>query len=167
MSSDWNIRRSSRICSLTGQAIEPGTVFFSALREENDRFAREDFSEAAWPEVDKTAFFSYWKSKAPEKDQENTAFAIDIEQVLIFFDRLEAEKSREKQLFRYVIALILARKRVLRLDDIKKTEQGDYLLLYDKRIAKAIEVFSPDASREEVDSLQQELNLLFETDFSK
>lgn len=164
MAEAWHIARSSRTCTHTGLAIEPGQPFYSALVEKEDSFERRDFSAEAWPEVEKDDFFSYWKNKGRAENPDK-APPVDYERLLGFFDSLEGAAEPGKRLFRYVLALILVRRRRLRLDDMSRVPEGDRLVVYDRRSNRALEIIASEASREELEKTQEKLNQLFDCDF--
>ncbi|MDR2391249.1 MAG: hypothetical protein LBE84_06200 [Planctomycetota bacterium] len=165
MAENWRIPRRTRICARSGQALDLTKPFFSALIERNDSFERLDFSIEAWPEVEKESFHSYWRNKG-EDEKPNRRFPIDFERLRTFFDSLEGTEGRERSLLRYVLALILARRRKLRLDGMARTPNGDRLLLHDGRNGgRDLEVFAPEATREELEKAQEKLNQLFDCDF--
>lgn len=164
MAEGWHIARSSRTCAKSGAAIEPGQPFYSALLEKDDSFDRLDFSLDAWPDVEKAEFFSYWKNKGGVPDA-NKQPAVDFDRLLSFFDSLENAQEPGKRLFRYVLALILARRRRLRLDDMSRTPEGDCLVVYDRRGSRTLEIVAPEASRDELEKAQEKLNQLFDCDF--
>lgn len=164
MAEAWRIARSSRTCGHSGQPIPAGEPFYSALLEKDDTFERADFSAEAWPEVDKETFFSYWKNKGGTPDPDKKP-AIDFDRLLSFFDSLEGATEEPKRLMRYVLALILARRRRLRLDDMTRGDDGDKLVVYDRRSGRTLEILSPEAGREELEKAQEKLNQLFDADF--
>ncbi len=164
MAEEWHVARSSRTCAQSGAAIEAGQPFYSALVETDETFERKDYSPGAWPEVDKGAFFSYWKNKGGAAEAGGKRPAIDFDRLLFFFDSLEDAEERQKRLFRYVLALILVRRRRLRLDDMSRTEQGDRLVVYDRRSERTVEVLAPEATREELEQVQARLSQIFECD---
>lgn len=164
MAEAWHIARSSRTCAHSGAPIPQGEPFFSALVDKDDSFDRLDFTVDSWSEVDKAPFFSYWKNKgAVPKDDKRPQ--VDYERLLAFFDSLEGAEEQPKRLFRYVLALILIRRRHLRLDDMSRTDSGDRLVVYDRRTEKVMEILAPEAAREDFVSAQEKLNHLFECDF--
>lgn len=162
MAEAWHIARSARVCGVSGRPIEADRPFFSALVEEGELFRRRDFSAEAWPEVDKTPFFSYWKNKGWSADAGTRARPIDYERLLGFFDDLSGAEEPHRKLFRYVVALILSRRRVLRLDSVRKTLDGDCLVLFDRRKNETLEVFAPDATAGQLKSVQEQLDALFD-----
>jgi hypothetical protein len=163
MAEAWHIARSTRTCAGTGDPIPAGEAFFSALVETEETFERRDFSPAAWPETDKAPFFSYWKNKGGEVKEEKKR-SVDYDRLLAFYDNLETAEDPQKRLFRYVLALILVRRRKLRLENMEKTATGDKLTVYDRRREATVEITAPEAAREEFAAVQSKLNELFECD---
>ena len=164
MAETWHIARRTRTCAATGSPIEPGQPFFSALVEADDDFRRLDYAVDVWPTVAKDEFFSYWKNK-PADVGASQAPKVDFERLLAFFDSLEGAEEPGKRLFRYVLALVLGRRRLLRLDDMSRTAEGDRLIVYDRRGGgRTLEILSPEATREELQTVQEKLNQLFELD---
>ncbi|MDR1520051.1 MAG: hypothetical protein LBU23_07910 [Planctomycetota bacterium] len=165
MGETWRIPRRTRVCAQSGVALDLSKPFFSALLENNDSFERLDFSPGAWPEVDKGRFRSFWKNKGDAGDPDKPR-AIDFDRLQAFFDSLEGAEEPDRRLFRYVLALILVRRRRLRLDDMSRAAEGDRLRLYDRRNGgRSLEVVSPEATREDLEKIQEKLNQLFDCDF--
>lgn len=165
MAEAWRIARRSRTCAQSGAAIPQGEAFFSALVETDDDFNRLDFSSPAWPEVDKSGFFSYWKNKASGDAGGEKRQPVDYERLLAFFDSLENAEEPGKRLFRYVLALVLVRRRLLRLDEALKTPEGDCLVVHDRRGDRTLRIITPEAGKEQLAAVQERLNQLFDCDF--
>lgn len=166
MAEAWHIARSTRTCAKTGEEIPPEVPYYSALVETDEEgWTRRDYSADAWPEVDTSGFFSYWKNKgySPRQDKRPP---VDYDRMLDFFDALEGSDERGKQMLRYVIALVLVRRRRLRLDDMSRTDKGDRLVVYDRRREATLEIIAPEATREDLEKTQEQLNYLFDSDFS-
>ena len=164
MAEVWQIARPTRTCARSGEGIPPETPYYSALVDGDNGFERHDFSSESWPDINREQLFSYWKNKGyfPRSSKKPT---VDFDRLLEFFDALENAEDREKRLLRYVIALVLTRRRRLRLDDMSRTDQGDRLVLFDRRgEGKTVEVIAPEASRGDLEAAQAKLNELFECD---
>ncbi len=167
MAEVWQVAKSTRVCAAGGGEIPPEVPFYSALVEGENGFERRDYSAAAWPQVDRTPFFSYWKNKgwSPNPDRRPP---VDYERLLAFFDRLEGAEEDGKKLLRYVLALVLVRRRRLRLDDMKREEDGDRLVLFDRRDGgKTLTVLAPQASDEDLKRAQEQLQQLFDADLGE
>lgn len=165
MAEVWHIARSTRTCALKGVEIPPEVPYYSALLDTDDGFERRDYSAEAWVEINTDEFFSYWKNKgySPRADKKPQ---VDYERLLGFFDALGESKDAQKRLLRYVLALVLVRRRRLRLDDMGRNDRGeDRLIVYDRRDGgKTLEIVSPEASRDDLEKAQEKLNELFECD---
>lgn len=168
MADVWQVARSTRTCASTGDEIPPETPYYSALLETDAGFERKDYSSSAWPGVDKSDFFSYWHGKgySPKGDKRPP---VDYERLLSVFDALADTDDRQKRLLRYVLALVLVRRRKLRLDDMSRTETGeDRLVLFDRRDGgKTLEITAPEAKRDELEQAQLTLNELFDGDIEE
>lgn len=160
---NWEIGRGPRTCAVTGRVFEEGDEYFSALREQAESFVRQDFSPEAWEQQDKTPFFSFWRTKIQRGDaKKKNRLVIDVEAFYTFFRSLEGEQPAARQIFRYLVALLLVRKRVLRLEEVEKHPEGETMVMYDSRLKQECRVAAPEATPEQLAAAQEELNLIFE-----
>ncbi len=163
----WQVAKSSKVCAASGEEIPPEVPFYSGLLEGENGFERRDYSAAAWPEVDHGVFFSYWRNKGYSLNPDRRP-PVDYERLLAFFDQLEGSEEAGKRLLRYVLALVLVRRRRLRLDDMKREEDGDRLVLFDRRNGgKTVEVLAPQVTEEELLQTQERLQQLFDADLGE
>ncbi|NIP85176.1 MAG: hypothetical protein GTO03_06305 [Planctomycetales bacterium] len=156
---DFDVQRCTRHCAETGQEFAPAEEFFSVLVVEDAQVVRKDYGAAAWQGPPAEAL-GWWKSKMPSRSAQRVHWAPnDI--MLEYFEELEDQP--EKQDVRYVLALLMVRRRVLRLEDEQLTDQGNQrLTLYCGRREKRyeLEVVEPDEPRRQ--EIQEELaQLLF------
>jgi hypothetical protein len=119
--SDWEIARSAGECFATGKEIEYGQEYFAALVETEEGLQRRDFCAEYW-ESEKPEVFCYWKTRLPEPGKKKELF-VDEEMLMTFFERLAEETEPEKVNFRFVLAMVLMRKRRLKYDSTKN--EGD------------------------------------------
>ncbi len=162
MMTTWEVSKHRRVCSASRRPLAVGEEHYSALREGGETFVREDYALEAWEDVDKSAFFSYWRTRVPDEEEKRKRLIIDIEAFYAFFLSLHEAQEAHRQIFRYLAALILVRKRVLRLDDIEKHEEGETLRLFDHRAKAPVTVFAPPATVEELAEAQEALNQIFD-----
>lgn len=156
---DFEIQRSTRHCASTGREFTPGEEFFSVLVEEGESWVRYDYSREAWHGPPENAV-GFWKSQASGLETRRKARAPN-DVMLQFFEDLES--LPERQDMRYLLALLLIRRRVLRLDDTEHDPQGrEVLVLYCPRrdAVFRVPVVVPDESRSQ--ALQEELSKLWE-----
>lgn len=160
--SEWKVNKSQRVCAASGKIFEPGDAFFSALKEEGEGFTRYDYSPEVWDEMEKEAFFSYWKTHLPDRTNERkNRLKIDTEAFYTFFCSLQ-RKGSSNSLFTYLLALILIRKRLLRLDEIEKSPDGENLIIYDTREKTELQVKVPEVTETAINEAKKELEEIFE-----
>ncbi len=111
---EWEIDKPLGQCSGSGKKIEYGEEYFATLVETDQGLTRRDFCADYWL-AEKPDVFCHWKTKLPRPDQKKHIF-VDDEMLMALFERLEHEREQEKINFRFVLALILMRKRRLKYD---------------------------------------------------
>ncbi|MEM6552574.1 MAG: hypothetical protein AAF750_10670 [Planctomycetota bacterium] len=132
--SAYDIQKTSGKCVKTGREMEAGEAYFAALvdvpveqREAGDQLglARVDVSSAAWAKGFRPeGVFSYWKTTIPEPEESKRRF-VDDAVLMQLLERLgEEDEGRVggRAGFRYVLALILMRKKLLRHDGIESRD---------------------------------------------
>lgn len=114
--SQYQVARPTGQCTATGRQLEPGEECVATLceREEDEGFDRHDFSLEAWNEGERPPrLFSYWKTTVPHPQEKREVF-VDDDVLIELFERLGEDDRPQRQAFRFVLVLILMRKRVLR-----------------------------------------------------
>lgn len=156
---DFEVQRFTRRCVVTERELAPGETFYSALIPAGAHVERHDYSSEAWPGPPEESL-GWWKSQVPTAETKKPQWAPN-DVMLDFFERLA--ETPERGDMRYVLALLLIRRRVLRLEDTDKNEHGhETLLVYCPRRETdfRVPVIMPDAARTQ--QIQQELaELLF------
>ncbi len=109
---NFEIQRTSRRCAATDLPLEPGDICYSVLELHGSDVVRRDYSIAAWTEPPLEAF-AWWRTKIPEPLAKKVKLAPN-EVLLELFDQLADDPMHADM--RYVLALLLVRRRVLRLE---------------------------------------------------
>ncbi|TWT86760.1 hypothetical protein Mal64_35900 [Pseudobythopirellula maris] len=129
MAIDFEIRRPSRRCEATDRELAPGEAFYSVLVREDAEVVRRDVSAAAWTEPPDGSI-GWWLARVPGAAEGPRS--APSETLLGLFD-LWADDPNEADA-RYVLSLLLVRRRVLRVepaplavltDDRLDTEDAD------------------------------------------
>jgi hypothetical protein len=152
---EWKISRGKGLCMDCQADMEEGQVFFSALIDADLEFQRKDYCPDCW-EKKKEAVFSYWKTRVPDKDSTKKP-TIDNEALLQFFQRLEPETEPARQNFRYLLGLMLMRKKVFKFEDIERDEDKEFLILRRPGEEERHRVFDPRLPKDELDKLKDDL----------
>jgi len=159
---NWEeIIKGRRVCAVSGRVFTEGDKYYSAIRETNDGFVRTDYAPEVWETLDKTDFVSFWHGKVPsENDRRKNRLVIDTEAFYQFFLGILPDTAPTREIFRYLLALILVRKRVLRLDEIEKSPAGEALILFDTRAKTEYHIPVHPGNEDELNAAQEELNKL-------
>lgn len=109
-----NAPKLSRVCSATGRPFEPGEKIFTFLFEENGEIQRRDLCAEAFAKTRRPEnALAWWSSRLPSGGEKKEKLAPN-DALIDFFESL-ADRPEEAAL-RYVLALLLTRRRVLRFE---------------------------------------------------
>jgi len=161
----WKIRKHSDRCSLTGEPFADGDVFYTCLTEsiEEPGYIREDFSEESWRKVrEEKEPFSFWRcvfEAEPVVDPEaGQPLRKDDAETLLF--QLLQQASPDTVRVRYILALMLERKRILRQVD-RQSRNGQPILVYEHApTGDVLLVTDPDIRLEEAEEVEREVREL-------
>ena len=160
--SDWEINKPLGQCYGTGKKIEYGEEYFGALVETGEGLQRRDFCEDYW-ESEKPNVFCYWKSRLPNPGKKKQIF-VDDQMLMAFFERLENETEQEKINFRFVLALILMRKRRLKYDATRVEDAKEIWRLRIVGDKQIVEVINPHLDEEQIEQLSSQIGEILQTD---
>ncbi len=159
---EWEIDKPLGQCCGTGEKIEYGQEYFAALVETKEGLARRDFCADYW-KSEKPDVFCYWKTRLPEPGQKKRIF-VDDEMLMTFFERLEREKEQEKINFRFVLALILMRKRRLKYDSSRVEDSKEMWRLRVAGEKEFVEVINPHLDEEQIKQLSSQIGEILQVD---
>lgn len=156
---DFEIQKCTRRCAKTEREFLPGEVFYSVLLPEGASIVRYDFAKEAWGEPPTNAL-GWWKSQMPERNAKKVNWAPN-DVMLHYFEQLASDPSKAD--VRYVLALLMIRRRVVRLEETRRDDAGQQVMvLYCPKNESEylVSVLSPAGPR--VKEIQDELTgLLF------
>ncbi|MDR3109052.1 MAG: hypothetical protein LBU65_05105 [Planctomycetaceae bacterium] len=121
-----DIPRASQICSLTQRELLPGEYFYSVLLDEGEEFSRLDFCAEVWSgerDKERQNRVGWWRAKVPLPSDKRLKLAPN-DVLLQVLDQLIARGDRWEMC--YVLALLLVRRRILRIDK----ENAEYITVY-------------------------------------
>jgi hypothetical protein len=158
---DWNIQKSDRECHSCSKQFDEGEPYLSALFDSGKEFERKNYCPACWEATsDQQGVFSFWKTHVPTKHEERKLLvANDV--LLEFFLRLsedQGEQPDHKTRFRYILALVLMRKRTLRFVDIIRENGSEYMVLRYPREDREFKVLDPGLTEAEADTVKDDLS---------
>jgi hypothetical protein len=159
---DWKIKNGSGVCHHSGKRFAKEEKFFTCIFADpkSDGFIRRDYSLAAWKEIGKKldpAPYSFWKSVY--KEQPNSAHEVAKKQNTIeaMLHRMIEEGKGETENARYILALMLERKKILIPTEVKEMA-NNRLLFYEHKESGAVYIVADPMLRlDEVDKIQEEV----------
>ena len=121
---DFEIQRCTRRCAATERELQPGEAFYSVLMSEGANVVRYDYGTDAWTLPPDNAL-GWWKSRMPEPNAARKHWAPN-DVMLHYLDELEAQPACEDE--RYILALLLLRRRVVKIEQSIRDEAGNEVL---------------------------------------
>ncbi len=108
----YEVARPGGRCAVSGREIVPGEKYMAALREMPEGMERLDVAMECWEQVPREDLLGYWQTTMPHPQQKKKVF-VDDEVLCNLFERLAETQEPLKLNFRFVLGLILIRKRLL------------------------------------------------------
>jgi hypothetical protein len=159
---EWEIKKPLGQCSGTGEEIKPGQEYFAALVETPEGLQRRDFCVDYWQQH-KPDVFCFWKTKLPRPDEKKPIF-VDDDMLMSFFERLQRETDQEKINFRFVLALVLMRKRLLKYDSSEARGDNEIWRLRITGEKEIVEVANPRLTEEQIEQLSSQIGQILQVD---
>jgi len=159
---EWEIDKPLGHCYGTGKKIEYGEEYFGALVETEQGLTRRDFCADYW-QSQKPNVFCFWKTKLPHPGQKKARF-VDDDMLMAFFDRLAEETEQEKINFRFVLTLVLMRKRRLKYDSSRMEGDKEIWRLRITGDKEIVEVINPHLDEALIEQLSSQIGEILQTD---
>jgi len=162
----WHVRSRSRECCATQRPFTDGETIVTALYPdpESSGYIRRDICLDAWSALPEDAEkpFSFWKTTFSAPNGTDTPDAVEKLSPEEILHRLVGEDEDHTENTRYILAVMLERRKLLRETDRQATPNG-ILRVYEHR--KTGEIFlirDPNIPLSEVESVQKEVFELLE-----
>jgi hypothetical protein len=162
MAQQWQVDAATGRCAETGRAFEEGEEFYTVLFEQDETFTRLDYSMEAWQGPPKDAY-CHFKSRVPVKEKQKKLL-VDNEVLIGFFRRLADESEPVRLQFRFVLALILMRKRLLRYDGSAVEDGLDIWRMTLTRDQSTHRVVNPRLTDGQIEGVSRQLSAILHGD---
>jgi hypothetical protein len=156
---EYEVQRCTRHCAATGRELCPGESYYSVLTAQGADLVRLDYAGDAWPGPPAESV-AWWKSQIPGAATRRSHWAPN-DAMLDFFDLLEGQPDNQDM--RYVLALLLVRRRVMRIEEGEgAADDGQTLSLYCPRRDVSYQVAAVVPSEARIEQIQEELARLLQ-----
>lgn len=161
--STWTFRRRHGACARCERAFESGEAHWSALSVEGELLSREDCCRACWPAASAQPSWLFWWRTSHEAGRKQ-GLALNLEAIEALFLGLEGRSEPRLRELRYVLCLLLMRKRRLKIERILRDEEGEAMIVRRPRRQEALRVFVFDFDAARMGELREELRRVFDSD---
>jgi hypothetical protein len=156
---EYHFARSIGVCAVSGRTIPPGEKLMAAVRETPEGLERIDVTSESWPQFDKSTLLAYWQTVMPAAEEKKKVF-VDDEVLCTLFERLGEATEPAKVNFRFVLGLILMRKRLVIYDSTRHEEADggrDVWVVRMKGRDEKLDLFDPKLDENQVLEVSQQL----------
>ncbi len=165
MAREYDIAKASGTCARCGKELASGAEFLAVLSESPEGLRREDVCVSCWQaggEGAAAGAFGVWRCRVPEPQQARRQL-VDDEALMELFERLQDAEEPAKLNFRFVLALMLMRKKLLVYDGSRGDEDGSEVwTMHWKGQDARIRVIHPPLDEEKIAQAAQQLSAIFE-----
>ena len=152
---NYQIHGPARVCAATGRELKPGEKVFSVLRDEGGQFVRTDYTADAWPGPP-AGVVAWWAGRVPDGGKPAKP-VINDDLLADCFEHLSGTTDPARLRFRYVVALLLMRRKRFKFEDARKRGDRDSLVVRDARSGRRHEVEDPQLTDPEMDAVRDEV----------
>jgi hypothetical protein len=145
----------TRRCSTTGKELRPGDPYHGTVVAHGDRLARHDYAPEAWSGPPNDAI-GHWQGRVPATDAPRR-IVFDDETLVQCFRQFDDTAAGDAARLRYVLALLLIRRKQMRLLETRSEDHGEVLVLAEPRSDTRIEVRDPKLSAAEMTAVQEQV----------
>ena len=165
MAREYDIAKAAERCCECEREMAPAEEFMAALVDAGEAFRRDDYCLPCWEargESDDAEPFSVWRCRTPEPAKPQRQL-VGNEALMAMFEKLEKSDEPAKLNFRFVLALMLMRKKLLMYDGSAIGEDGrEVWTMHWKNRDDHLAVVNPQLDDEKIAQAAEQLGALFE-----
>jgi len=159
--SNWKINRRDEGCAACERPFVDGEQHFSILLLNEEALGRADRCVACFEAADDlTEDDVFWRTRRRVKAKRG--LAVDFESVERLFHALDGRSEERLQELRFLLSLLLMRKKRLKLVRVKRSAEGEWMLLRRPRRTEALGVKVFDLTPARAEELRAELERIIE-----
>jgi hypothetical protein len=160
---EWRFRRRQEQCGICGRVFEEGERYVSALTITEEEIVREDACSRCWAGragvLDDELFYWFTRHRADRR----RGLQLDLASLEALFEKLARREETAARELRFVLCLLLMRKRRLKLERVVRGADGEAMLVRKPRRKDTTRVYVFDFTPERLAELKGELQEVFES----
>ena len=158
--SQWSFHHRLAECKACSRPFQDGERHPSGLRFEAGELCRDDFCDGCWPESEGDMLI-WWYTHHRTAPQKRT-LKLDLEALETLFLKLAEVDTEPARELRYLLCLLLMRKRRLKLERVRRGRDGESLVVRRPRRKDAHDVPVFDFEPARIEALRGRLQEIFE-----
>jgi len=166
LAESWHVRSRSRECASTNRHFEDGEDIVTALfpDPESSGYLRRDYCIEAWEArgEEEEVPFSFWRSIYQLPESETRVDPIKQLSPEELLERLIEEDQEHTENTRYILAVMLERKKLLRETDSQQMPNGIMRVYEHRKTGEVFLVRDPNIPLDQIEQVQQEVFALLE-----
>jgi hypothetical protein len=165
---EWNIQSRAHACTACGRQFADREVYHTLLFDQKAEFQRSDVCDACWRAQfseggrEKKGFISYWQGvyEAPAPPPADPIQKENAESLLRKLIELKDERYAAAG---YILAVMLERKRLLKIKEQIVQEDGKRLFIYEQpRTGDIFTIVDPALQLNQLEAVQHDVAALLE-----
>lgn len=163
MIQNWSIRSRATHCALSERPFAEGEVFHTAIYfdPEANGYVRRDVAIDVWAqEIAERKPIAYWRTTYTPHVAEAKPEVTSKESAMALLQRFIEEDDPMTENARYILALMLERKRILSPTATKEVDGNKMLFYENKKTGEVFIVRDPELRLDELATLQDEVAML-------
>ena len=149
---NFDFKRSSRRCSISGREFGVGEQYISVLVDDRGDMVRRDLAMDQWNGPPENCI-GWWKSTVPDLAKGRVYWA-PRDVLISFFTKLVEQGDAPEKI--YLLAILLIQKKFLKLLDTTQTSQGELMELQDNANRERFEIAVVEINPARVEEIQAE-----------
>ena len=152
----FDVPRTLGKCAASGRVINVGEKYFAAIRETPQGVERLDVATECWANFEKNDLLAFWQTVMPKADEKKKVF-VDDEVLCTLFERLADADEPGKISFRFMLGLILMRKRLLIYETTRHEEARDVWVVRMKGKQEHMDLLDPKLDEQQMAEVSQQM----------
>lgn len=167
MAKEYDVSRPASTCVACQKALAPGEALVATLWEAGEELQRKDYCLPCWEAQAPSGgndLLGTWRTKVPQPEEKKKLF-VDDELLMNFFERLSDAEDPVKVNFRFVLTLVLMRKKLLVYEGTEKTPDGQERWTLRVRGGETrYQVLDPHMDEDKIAEVSGQLGAILEAD---
>ena len=152
----YEVSRPQGKCAVCGEVIAPDEKFMACLRETPLGFERLDCMTGCWDKLEHGSVVAFWKTTMPRGEVKKKIF-VDDQVLCDLFERLANVAEPAKLQFRFVLGLILMRKRMLVYEATRKEGDRELWSMRFRGREDRMDLLNPQLTEDQVMDVSRQL----------